>query len=121
MKSGVRGSPIQREAPSITATRLDCKHNYNIMANTLNVQAVNHNIIKHVARHTLNRRRKELFMNNEELKEAKHLLKMLKSEEWYKEDYTEQALNIIYAMPQYMTLTRFNNLTAERIAEEWEI
>ena len=27
----------------------------------------------------------------------------------------------LYAMPQYMTLTRFNNLTAERIAEEWEI
>lgn len=35
-------------------------------------------------------------MNNEELKEAKHLLKMLKSDEWHKEDYTEQALNIIY-------------------------
>lgn len=35
-------------------------------------------------------------MTNEELKEAKHLLKMLKSEEWYKEDYTERALSIIY-------------------------
>lgn len=35
-------------------------------------------------------------MTSEELKEAKHLLKMLKSDEWYREDYTERALNIIY-------------------------
>lgn len=27
----------------------------------------------------------------------------------------------LYAMPQYMTLARFNNLTAEQIAEEWGI
>lgn len=35
-------------------------------------------------------------MSNEELKEAKHLLKMLKSDDWYKEDYTDRALEIIY-------------------------
>lgn len=27
----------------------------------------------------------------------------------------------LYAMPNYMTLAKFNNLTAEQIAEEWEI
>lgn len=27
----------------------------------------------------------------------------------------------LYAMPQYMTLARFNGLSAEQIAEEWEI
>lgn len=27
----------------------------------------------------------------------------------------------LYAMPNYMTLARFNNLSAEQIAEEWEI
>lgn len=27
----------------------------------------------------------------------------------------------LYAMPQYMTLARFNSLSAEQIAKEWEI
>ena len=27
----------------------------------------------------------------------------------------------LYAMPNYMTLERFNGLSAEQIAEEWEI
>ena len=27
----------------------------------------------------------------------------------------------LYAMPQYMTLARFNGLSAEQISEEWEI
>lgn len=27
----------------------------------------------------------------------------------------------LYAMPQYMTLARLNGLSAEQIAEEWEI
>lgn len=33
-------------------------------------------------------------MNSEELKEAKHLLKMLKSDKWY--EYTDDAINTIY-------------------------
>jgi len=36
-------------------------------------------------------------MNEEELREAKELLKILENDhEWYKEDYTDEALNIIY-------------------------
>ena len=53
-------------------------------------------------------------MSNEELKEAKNLLKMLKSDEWYKEDYTEQALNIIYAYQEdgeFITEDELDELT----------
>lgn len=35
-------------------------------------------------------------MTSEEIKEAKELLKKLESEDWYKEDYTEKALSLIY-------------------------
>lgn len=53
-------------------------------------------------------------MSNEELKEAKHLLKMLKSDEWYREDYTERALNIIYMYQEegeFITEDELDDLT----------
>lgn len=51
-------------------------------------------------------------MSNEELKEAKRLLKILKSDDWYKEDYTDQALDIIREYDEY------NNFIDEEILDE---
>ena len=45
-------------------------------------------------------------MTSEELKEAKELLKKLESEDWYKEDYTDKALSLIY---QYDETGEFMN------------
>ena len=59
-------------------------------------------------------------MTSEELKEAKHLLKMLKSDEWYREDYTERALNIIYMYQEegeFITEDELDDLT-RREAED---
>ena len=59
-------------------------------------------------------------MNSEELKEAKHLLKMLKSDEWYEDDYTDRALDIIYTYQtdgEFITEDELDELT-RREAED---
>lgn len=59
-------------------------------------------------------------MNSEELKEAKHLLKILKSDKWYEDDYTDRALDIIYTYQtdgEFITEDELDELT-RREAED---
>ena len=59
-------------------------------------------------------------MNSEELKEAKHLLKKLKSDKWYEDDCTDRALDIIYAYQtdgEFITEDELDELT-RREAED---
>lgn len=53
-------------------------------------------------------------MSNEELKEAKHLLKTLKSDKWYEGDATDRALDIIYTYQEngeFITEDELDELT----------
>lgn len=53
-------------------------------------------------------------MNKEELQEAKQLLATLKSDDWWKDDITDRALDIIYAYQEngeFITEDELDELT----------
>ena len=62
-------------------------------------------------------------MTDEELKDAKDILKKLKSDKWYEDDYTDRALDIIYAYQtdgEFITEEELDELT-RREAEDGAI